>query len=368
MKILFITPTYNEKENIGKLIPLVLDVNGNIEILVIDDNSPDGTGELVDNMAKDDPRIKILHRKGKLGIGSAYVEGFKYAIKNQYDLIFQMDADLSHDPKYIPELIRKSEKYDLVLGSRWVKGGGVIGWPFYRYLTSWGANLLTRSLLRLKPKDITTGYRCYKVEVLKKINLDEIVSTGYAFMEELIFRVQRAGFKIGEIPIIFVDRKIGKSKMGIKEIISSARAVFKLLMKQKKTRQMVKFGLIGISGTVIDFGILNILVYFHMNVYYAAAISFIIAATNNFIWNRSWTFKEIKNQKKLHVQYVQYIMITATGFLLNLFILKITLPYFGRVFSLDITRPIVLNSSKVVASLFVMIWNFLGSKKIVFKT
>lgn len=231
MKYLIVIPTYNEKENIVKLIPEVLKQDKSIDILIVDDNSPDGTGKIVDGLSSKNRRIHILHRKGKLGIGSAYIAGFKYGLKNKYDLIISMDADLSHQPKYLPKMIMASLKYDLVLGSRWTKGGGVTGWPWHRYVMSWGANLFSRVLLKLKPKDITTGYRCYKREVLKKIDLDTIVSTGYAFFEELIYRVQKAGFSIGEVPIIFVDRKIGQSKIDKKEIMTSAKAIWHLFLK-----------------------------------------------------------------------------------------------------------------------------------------
>lgn len=231
MNYLIVIPTYNEKENIVKLIPEVLKQDKSIDILIVDDNSPDGTGSIVGGLAKKNQQIHILHRKGKLGIGSAYIAGFKYGLKNKYDLIVSMDADLSHNPKYLPEIIAASSKYDLVLGSRWTKGGGVTGWPWHRYVMSWGANLFSRVLLRLKPKDVTTGYRCYKREVLEKIKLDTIVSTGYAFFEELIYRTQKAGFNIGEVPIIFVDRKIGQSKIDKKEIITSAKAIWHLFLK-----------------------------------------------------------------------------------------------------------------------------------------
>lgn len=249
-EILIVIPTYNEKENIEKLIPQILKQDKNIDILVVDDGSPDGTGELVEKLAKKNPKIHVLHRKGKLGIGSAYIEGFKYGVKseasrskargffslrrNKYDLIISMDADLSHNPKYLPAMITASGKYDLVLGSRWTKGGGVTGWPWHRYVMSWGANFFSRVLLKLKPKDITTGFRCYKREVLEKIGLDNITSSGYAFFEELIYRVQKAGFSIGEVPIIFVDRKIGQSKIDKKEIITSAKAIWHLFLKDIK--------------------------------------------------------------------------------------------------------------------------------------
>ena len=236
MRYLVIIPTYNEKENIGKLIPQILLQDKGIEVLVVDDNSPDKTGELVEKLAQKNKRVHIIHRKGKLGFGTAYIAGFKYAIKKDYSLIFQMDADFSHQPKYLPKMISAAKKYDLVLGSRLVRGGGVIGWPKYRYLTSKSANLFSRKLLGLKPHDVTTGFRCYNRNVLKKIDFNGIVCSGYAFLEELIYLTQKAGFKIGEIPIIFVDRKFGKSKLGIKEILTSAKSIIKLYLEKKGTK------------------------------------------------------------------------------------------------------------------------------------
>lgn len=366
-KYLVIIPTYNEKDNVKKLITEILKQDNLIDVLIIDDNSPDGTGEIVDQVVKQNKRVRVIHRSGKLGYGTAYVAGFKYALKNNYDLIFQMDGDFSHDPKYLPKLIEASSKYDLTLGSRWTKGGGVVGWQWYRYCMSWGANLIARTLLSLKPRDITTGFRCYNRRVLQKINLNGIVSSGYAFLEELLFRTQRAGFTIGEIPIIFVDRKAGKSKMGLKEITTSGKAIFSLFIRRKGVGQFVKFGIVGFSGAVVDFGILNILaILLKMNVYLSASISFIAAASNNFYWNKKWSFRDEAQNKKMHIQYFQYIIVVTGGFFINLLILRIFLPYFGDLFNVNTDSALVINLSKVVATIVVMVWNFVGSKKFVF--
>lgn len=229
MKTLIIIPTYNEGPNIVNLIQKIILVEKKADILIVDDNSPDQTGKLVDQIAAKNNQVTIIHRQCKLGLGSAYAAGFKYALKNNYDLIFEMDADLSHNPKDIPKFIQASEKADLVLGSRWIKNGQIIGWSWYRYCTSLGANIITRLLLNLKPKDITSGFRCYKRKVLENLNLNNVVSSGYAFQEEMILFTQKNHFIIKEIPIVFVDRKKGKSKMGLKEIFSSARAILKLV-------------------------------------------------------------------------------------------------------------------------------------------
>lgn len=240
IKKIVLLPTYNEVENIPTLLPLILKQDKNIDILVIDDNSPDGTGEIVDKLVKKNARINVIHRKGKLGIGSAYIAGFKYALKNKYDLVFQMDSDFSHDPKYLPKLIAKSANYDLVIGSRWRRGGGVRGWPWYRFATSFSANVFTRFMLDLKPRDVTSGFRCYHREVLENIELDKIKSSSYAILEELIYNVQKGGFSIGEVPIVFVDRKLGQSKMGKKDIIDSFHSIWKLFWEMEKEKNSLR--------------------------------------------------------------------------------------------------------------------------------
>jgi len=232
MKVLIVIPTYNEKYNISKLIPKILIQNRIINILIVDDNSPDGTGELADEISRKNKRIKVIHRKIKMGLGAACIDGFKFGLDRGYDLICEMDADLSHDPKYLNELVRKSQKYDLVLGSRWIDGGGVVGWAWYRYVISWSANLITRILFGLKQKDLTTGYRCYRRKVLETVNLNNTVSSGYAFLEEMVYETHKAGFKIKEIPIIFIDRRFGQTKMSKKEIIDSTKAILRLFIKR----------------------------------------------------------------------------------------------------------------------------------------
>ena len=203
MKIAVIIPTYNERENIPILINELKDVfkknkiNGNI--IVVDDNSPDGTGKIVEDIQKKDSKINLVSREKRLGLGTAYIAGMKYAINNlNVDLIMTMDSDFSHNPNYIPSFIEKiNQGFDMVLGSRYISGGGTYRWPLYRKVISWGGNTLPRLVLGLKTHDNTTGFRCYKKEVLKKINLDAIKSNGYSFLVEMVFLCQRNNFKIG---------------------------------------------------------------------------------------------------------------------------------------------------------------------------
>ena len=213
MKSLVIIPTYNEVENIQRLIPELMALDPAIRVLVVDDNSPDGTGKLVDDMARENDRISVLHRPAKLGLGSAYVAGFKYAVKQDVDCVFEMDADFSHDPAMVPEFIEQIKSCDVVIGSRYISGINVVNWPMSRLLLSYFANLYTRLVTGMTIRDATSGYKCFRREVLESINLDDVRSDGYAFQIEMNFRCWRKGYRLKEIPIIFVDRRSGTSKL-----------------------------------------------------------------------------------------------------------------------------------------------------------
>jgi dolichol-phosphate mannosyltransferase len=227
-RILIIIPTYNELDNIEKLIPLVLSQDPRIEILVVDDNSPDGTAETVSRIMKKESRVHLMQRESKLGLGSAYVAGFKYAIENQFDYVFEMDADFSHDPKEIPNFISSMNMFDLVIGSRYIRGVNVVNWPMSRLLLSWMANLYTRIVTGLPLKDATSGFKCFRREVLESINLENIHSDGYGFQIEMDFKAWKKGFRLLEIPIIFIDRYSGESKMNPGIVREAALMVWKL--------------------------------------------------------------------------------------------------------------------------------------------
>lgn len=239
-KPLVIIPTYNEIENVENVIRKVLSQSKELEILVVDDNSPDGTGDLVENIGKTEKRVHLLRREGKLGLGTAYIAGFKYALTKDYELVFEMDADFSHDPIEIPNFIRAAESADLVIGSRYINGVNVVNWPLQRLLLSLFASFYTRVITRMPIRDITGGYKCFRREVLEAINLNKIHSGGYSFQIEVNWLVWKEGFRIKEMPIIFVDRTVGKSKMS-KEIVREAiLIVWKLgfagLFKPRKIR------------------------------------------------------------------------------------------------------------------------------------
>ncbi len=223
-----VIPTYNERENIAELIQRILEMS-RFRVLVVDDNSPDGTAGIVADMAADEPRVGLLLRPEKRGLGSAYVAGFRRALAEGAAYICEMDADFSHDPAYLPQLLAAAEtRYDLALGSRYVPGGGTTDWGIVRQMISRGGNLYARAILGLPVMDATGGFRCYRRRVLETINLDDIQSNGYAFQIELVYRTMRAGFRIGELPIIFPDRRVGRSKMSKRIVLEALINVWRL--------------------------------------------------------------------------------------------------------------------------------------------
>ncbi len=208
-----VIPTYNEKDNVERLVVAILALKKDLHILIVDDNSPDGTGEIADKLAKEFAEIHVIHRKGKLGLGSAYREGFRYALDKVAPLIFEMDADFSHDPAYLPDFLEKIKECDVVVGSRYINGVSVVNWPIRRLMLSYGANVYTRLITGLKLTDCTSGFKCFRREVLETIDLDTMKSDGYSFQIEMNYRCMVNGFRIGEVPIIFIDRHAGSSKM-----------------------------------------------------------------------------------------------------------------------------------------------------------
>ncbi len=228
MKVLIVTPTYNEAENLERLFNEVFSVVPDVHMLIVDDNSPDGTGKMADERAAEDERVHVLHREGKLGLGTAYIAGFKWALERDYTHIFEMDADLSHQPKYLPDFLEKAKDHQLVLGSRAIKGGGTEGWGPGRKFLSRGGTLYTRSILWLPYTDLTGGFKCFHREVLERLDLDTVRSEGYAFQIELTWRAHKLGYKIGEVPIIFPDRTEGQSKMSKGIFMEAVTMVWRL--------------------------------------------------------------------------------------------------------------------------------------------
>jgi dolichol-phosphate mannosyltransferase len=228
--------TYNEIENLPRLVTEIFQHAPQADLLVIDDNSPDGTGQWCDEYAADDTRLHCLHREGKLGLGSAIVAGMKYAIEHDYDYVLNMDADFSHNPRYIPDLLAGMDRdgqppVDVMIGSRYVPGGGIEGWPLQRHLMSRGVNFYARWLLSLRPKDCSGGYRCYRTSKLAQLDLSTIRSLGYSFQEEILWRLKRLDARFDEAPIVFVDRQHGQSKIDRSEALAALHIIFRLALR-----------------------------------------------------------------------------------------------------------------------------------------
>ncbi|MEM9187905.1 MAG: polyprenol monophosphomannose synthase [Myxococcota bacterium] len=228
-RVLIITPTYNERDNLEVFVRDLFEVLPEAHLMVVDDASPDGTGALADEIAEKDSRVHVMHRPGKLGIGTAYLDAFRWGIGEGYDLMVEMDTDLSHDPRYLPDFLRAVDAgADVVIGSRNIPGGSVEGWGLGRHVLSKGGSLYSRSILGLSIRDLTSGYKAFRREVLETIDLDAVRSGGYSFQIELTYRAVMRGFRIEEVPIVFVDRRAGQSKMSRKIFAEAVAMVWKL--------------------------------------------------------------------------------------------------------------------------------------------
>ena len=228
-RAIVIIPTYNERENITRIIPAVLSQDPSLDVLIVDDGSPDGTGDIVDGIAAGNPRVHAIHRAGKLGLGTAYVAGFRWALERDYELIFEMDADFSHNPERLPDFLEAIKTADLVLGSRYQNGQiNVVNWPISRLFLSYSANIYARRVTGLRIFDATGGFKCFRRRVLESIDLSDVKSNGYAFQIEMTYRAWKKGFRIIEIPIVFVDRTEGSSKMSKKIVREAVWMVWRL--------------------------------------------------------------------------------------------------------------------------------------------
>src|SRR5882762_8347966 len=232
---LVVLPTYNERENIEPIVTAILGQATDLEVLVVDDNSPDGTGRIVDGLVEAEPqRVHVMHRAGKRGLGTAYIEGFGWALARDYDYVFEMDADFSHDPADLHRLRQPlvSGGADASVGSRWVAGGGTRNWSYLRTFISRGGSVYARLILGVPVKDLTSGFKCFSRRVLERLDLETVGSNGYAFQVEMNFRCHRHGFRVAEVPIMFVDRRVGKSKMGSHIVTEAMLMVLKLRIKE----------------------------------------------------------------------------------------------------------------------------------------
>ena len=225
-RALICLPTYNERENLGPITEAILAAAPDVDVLVIDDGSPDGTGLLADELAAREPRVHVLHRAKKEGLGKAYLAGFDWALARDYGLVLEMDADFSHDPGYLPAMLAKAQEADLVLGSRYVPGGGTVNWGLGRKILSRGGSLYARTILGVRIRDLTGGFKCFRREVLEAIELGTVECSGYAFQIELTYRAILRGFRVAEIPIVFADRRVGQSKMSRRIVLEAIGKVW----------------------------------------------------------------------------------------------------------------------------------------------
>jgi dolichol-phosphate mannosyltransferase len=236
MRKIVVIPTYNELENARNIVTAILEVQPDMHVLIVDDNSPDGTANIVREMQAEDERVHLIVREGKMGLGTAYCKGFQWALDNGYDIIMEMDADFSHNPEEIPNFLREIENHDLVIGSRYVSGVNVVNWPLSRLMLSYGANLYTRIITRMPIWDATGGFKCFRADALRKINLSSVKSNGYGFQIEMNYRLWRRKIRIKEIPIIFIDRRSGVSKMNKHIIWEAIFLVWKMRLNRSFSR------------------------------------------------------------------------------------------------------------------------------------
>jgi dolichol-phosphate mannosyltransferase len=242
-RALIIIPTYNEAENLETMIQAIQALDAGLDIMIVDDNSPDGTGEIADRLSETREGLHVLHRPGKMGLGTAYVAGFEWAVEHGYDYVFEMDCDFSHDPRYLPTFLENITAADLVIGSRYVKGGDTPDWGLVRKFISQGGNFFARFMLGLKTHDCTGGYRCYRREMLQKVPWGEIRLQGYGFQVGAVYHIERLGGRVAEFPIVFQDRRVGQSKMSFKIILEAFAYVTRIAWSDKKklfTRQKAR--------------------------------------------------------------------------------------------------------------------------------
>ncbi len=324
MKTIIIIPTYNEVENIPELIAQLDAVGLDLALLFVDDGSPDGTAELIKAYQAQGRMIYLLERSGKQGLASAYLAGFKWAVEAGFEAILQMDADLSHQPKFLTEMLLRLENNDLVIGSRYTSGGGVANWSWSRRMLSRGGSLYSRLILRVPIRDLTGGYNLWRAELLQKMDLSSIKSTGYCFQIEMKQRAHEVGAQISEVPILFIERRLGLSKINRKIILEAIWRTWLIRVRSKsmaKYKKFIKYSLVGATGMTLDVGIMIALVELaHWQPLSASFVSFTVSVINNFIWNKLWTFRDSgKNYVK---QFGQFVLTALVGLVINYFMMK----------------------------------------------
>jgi len=364
MSILIVIPTYNEVENIVPLINSIFSIAPKeTEILVVDDSSPDGTAEAVEKIIINYPgRLHIQKRSGKLGGASAFLHGFAWGIERGCDAMLAMDADFSHDPKYIPTLVENANKFDVVLGSRLVKGGGIENRTFMRNFISVGASLYCRFLLAASIKDWTGGYNLWSKNALLKIEINSIVTRGYSFQIEMKYKAFRAGCKITEVPIIFPDRKFGVSKMPVSYFVKALIDVWrvKFMFINNSVKQFIKFGITGGMGTITNL----VLFFLFVDKIGLPEIpisigNFVVAGTQNYFINHKWSFSDSTGTSKATVKkWALFLISSLAGLLANIAVME------TMIMNLNLPYKFIAQACGILVG---MVFNFILSKKIVFR-
>ncbi|MCL2832372.1 MAG: glycosyltransferase family 2 protein [Treponema sp.] len=335
MNLLVTVPTYNEAENIELFLKKLLEyIPPGAHILVIDDNSPDGTAAIVEKMmVNQNDRLHILRRPGKQGLAQAYLAAFEWGMERDYGIFLEMDADFSHNPEYIPQMLVQIAAYDVVIGSRNIKGGAVEGWSFMRNLISKGGSLYSRIILGCPVKDLTGGFNMWRRDALEKINLPSIISKGYSFQIEMKYKSYLAGCRIKEIPIIFPDRKLGKSKMSKKILLEALLNIWKIRKGKKQNtgfEQLIKFAITGGLGTVTNLVIFFLLADLAKLPEIPVSIGcFLVAVTQNYIINHLWSFrKSLKGEKLSLKRWGMFTAGSLMGLAINIAVMQLMLTYF----------------------------------------
>ena len=368
MNLLICIPTYNEAENIERLISTIFEHLSPIspqkqDILVIDDNSPDGTAAIVERLIVEyKDRLHILKRPEKQGLAGAYLSAFNWGLSKDYDVFLEMDADFSHNPKYIPEMLNTIQNYDVVIGSRNIKGGGVEGWSFLRNCISKGGSIYSQIILRCPIKDLTGGFNMWTKNALLKIGLDNILSKGYSFQVEMKYRAWRSGCSVKEIPILFMDRELGASKMSKKIFFEALINIWKIKQSAGDTAfdQFIKFGITGGLGSAT-----NLLLFFlfadkiGLHEILVSIGCFLIAGTQNYFINHKWSFRKTTAESKPSLKkWALFIGASLAGLCINLLVMKAVLTYW------TLPYKVIAQGAGIAAGMLV---NFTVSKYIVFR-
>lgn len=351
MKTILVIPTYNEKDSLPELISRLDKLNLNLDYLFVDDNSPDGTADFIISQQAERANIFLLSRPGKLGLGTAYLEGFRFALDNNYEAIVQMDADLSHDPDYLASLLAVLEPGGLVIGSRYIAGGGVENWAFYRRLISKGGSFYARTVLGLKIRDLTGGFNVWHRDALNSLDLATIKSEGYSFQIEMKHRAAERGVLIKESPIVFKERFEGESKMSNKIILEAMLRVWLMLLNSRRGQvlsRFIKFCVVGLAGMLTDMLVMAYFVESHLlNIYLANCVSFCVAVTVTFTLNKYWTFSDRSSSGA--TKYFQFFAVSLGGLAWGLLLLRLFVGYWGWWYIY----------AKLLITVIVSFWNFL---------